>query len=505
MKQIIYDIIDNIDNYNKSSTNENNSANSDITISPPLSTKGGSNNSNKDFLCKKILFNVEKNYNIFINNNENKNLNNINKNNNNKKKLFISKKRKRIFSILKIQRKNNESTKNIIKKINIFKQNFPKHKENNKNDEKIIIDILLDKNNNNKNNNNNIKLPNNNEPINKNNNKTCNDNINKNINIDNKDKEENKETNKEDNKKTKKKKNRDMSEKELQLMYEQKFLENINKNYSDEDYEKDMKECLNDKRMKFMKDNFPIMFQKDKFYLYSILPKKRQGTKDYFIEPNYFNKKIGENLYNYYDVLYNDFDISFGEKTKEINYNKNINLNNKTINKYNENICKNDLKENNENESDNIYINKENISMNISINNNKKIKIFNIFKTKKLLKNKNNIILKNNINIINNNLIIKEKNSLLPRKVWSLENNNINLKKFFDECIQIWPFDECCFIKEIGLEFLMKNNYNINFCLKKIDEFVYFMKKRAQELDFPIISQSIKTIKRYNLRKTNFN
>ena len=489
MKQIIYDIIDNIDNYlnyNKSSTNENNSANSDITISSPPSIKSTLNNSNKDLLNKKILFNVEKNYNIIINNNtENKNLNNININNYNninKKKLFISKKRKRIFSIQKIHKIANESAKNMVKKINIFKQNIPKPKENNANDKNIIIDILIDKNNTNKNNNN-IELPNNNEPINKNNNKT-----NKNINNDNKDKEENKVT--------KKKTSRDMSEKELQLMYEQKFLENINKNYSDEEYERDMKECLNDKRMKFMKENFPVMFKKDKFYLYSILPKRRQESNEYFIEPKYFNEKPGENLYNYYDILYNDIDISFKEKTEEINNNKNINENNKNINN-------NNLKNTNGNVNDNNNINNENMSMNIINNESKKIKIFNIFKTKKLLKNKNKIILENNIN--NNNLIINERNSLLPRKVWSLENKNINLKKFIDECIQIWPFDECCFIKEIGLEFLMKNNYNINFCLKKINEFVYFMKKRANELDFPIISQSIKTIKRYNLRKTNYN
>jgi hypothetical protein len=79
------------------------------------------------------------------------------------------------------------------------------------------------------------------------------------------------------------------------------------------------------------------------------------------------------------------------------------------------------------------------------------------------------------------------------------------VEKFFDDCIQIWPFDECCFVKEIALEFLMKNNYDMEICLKKKKEFVYFMKKRAEELDFPIISESIKTIKKYNLRKTNYN
>jgi hypothetical protein len=79
------------------------------------------------------------------------------------------------------------------------------------------------------------------------------------------------------------------------------------------------------------------------------------------------------------------------------------------------------------------------------------------------------------------------------------------VEKFFDDCIQIWPFDECCFVKEIALEFLMKNNYDMEKCLKKKKEFVYFMKKRAEELDFPIISESIKTVKKYNLRKTNYN
>ena len=76
---------------------------------------------------------------------------------------------------------------------------------------------------------------------------------------------------------------------------------------------------------------------------------------------------------------------------------------------------------------------------------------------------------------------------------------------FFEECSQIWPYDECCFTKEIALEFLMQNNYSIKYCLENIKEFVFFMKKRAKELDFPIISESVKTIKKYHLRKTNYN
>ena len=142
-------------------------------------------------------------------------------------------------------------------------------------------------------------------------------------------------------------------------------------------------------------------------------------------------------------------------------------------------------------------------------------KIFNIFKTKKKI-NKNSI--KNNKEnkiknkLINNdnknneiNLKIVNKYSLLPKKVWSLNNKKIDTNNFFDDCTKIWPFDECCFIKEIALEFLMRNNYSTDTCLDKINDFVYFMKKRAKELDFPIISENIKTIKNYNLRKTNFN
>ena len=320
-------------------------------------------------------------------------------------------------------------------------------------------------------------------------------------------------------------------------MYEQKFLENINKEYSDKDYERDMNECLNDKRLKFMKDNFPVMFHKDKYYLYSILPKKRQSSKEYFIESNYFENIKNENLYNYYDILYNDYDLSYTENSKDNNLNiinKKINnnfnyleKNNVLNNKYLNNEC---ININNENVSnDNIMINKTFNTSNINeineeinndnkcndsnyINNqNNKYKIFRIFKIKNKIKNKKNLIKDNKKytknKIENNNVDIKiiEKFSLFPKKVWSLNNNIINTDSFFDDCIQIWPFDECCFIKEIALEFLMKNNYSTSICLEKINEFVYFMKKRAKELDFPIISESIKTIKKYNLRKTNFN
>ena len=105
MQQIIYDIIDNCFAYNnKNNSIENNSANSDMTNTPPQSTKSTSCNSH--LVCqkenKKIFFNVLKNYKInIINNNENNNINNLNINNNNynNKNIFINKKRKRIFYI----------------------------------------------------------------------------------------------------------------------------------------------------------------------------------------------------------------------------------------------------------------------------------------------------------------------------------------------------------------------------------------------------------------------
>ena len=528
MKQIIYEIIDNCFNLYKNNITENNSANSDITITPPQSTKGGSNNNNMITHAeiknenKKILFNVLKNNNIsIIINNENNNINNINiKKNYNNKNIFISKKRKRVFSIQKIKKKNNRSTEKIFKKINTFKQNFQLPKlQKEKKDEKFVIDILINKNKNNNNNNNinkNIKkLNNNNISIDKNNNNKPNNNSN--INIIKEKKEENKDINKDknidedknkdnnnNNNSKRKKKNRASNEKELQMLYEQKFLENMNKEYPDNEYEKDMNECLNSKKMKFMKDNFPMMFQKDKFYLYNILPKKRLESKEYFIEPNYFNIIYNENLYNYYDLLYSDYNISFKYNYENFN-NDNIkeNINNNIINK---NILINNLYKNKILNFNKIYN-----FINNNKNKNNKIKIFNIVKIKKV--NKNNFILEKRNNKIkdkynlNNtsDLIIKEKFSYLPKKVWSLNNNKINVEKFFDDCIQIWPFDECCFIKEIALEYLMKNNYLINICLEKIKEFVYYMKKRASELDFPIISESIKTIKKYNLRKTNNN
>ena len=483
MQQIVYDIIERSIQNEHNNISENNSVHSDYTLTPPLSTKNGSNNSNKDsqkdiIPIKKKIFFIDYNY------------KNINLNNNQKKeKKFLEKKRKRFFLIKKIQKNKNETTLYKIPKIdkiifNDFKINkieenkvVENNTNNHRNKNKFFFNIFVNKDKKVLKNNLNIKQD---ENINnniiilkndnlKNNNKNNNNNQNiKDKNIENKNiikKEENQENKEKEvnNKGTeikKKKKSRYTTEKELQIAYEKKFLENINKKYSDKEYEEDMKQCLKDKKMKFMKDNFPIMFQKDKFYLYSILPKKRLSSKEYYIKPEFFDEnKFKAN----YETYYNSCEIIANNEIKDVKYSNN--------------------------------------------------KIFKITKTKKLNKNNNLINDKNinnqiNDNIINdeNNLIKKETSFSEPRKVWSKKNGKeINIDNFFDDCIQIWPFDECCFVKEIALEFLMQKNYSIRDCLDDIKEFIIFMKQRAKELDFPIISESVKTIKKYHLRKTNFN
>ena len=479
MQQLVYDIIErsipNVPNNN----NENNSVHSDITITPPISTKNGSNNSCKEsqkdiqYIRKKIFF-------IDYNNN-----NKINIKNNKKEKKFLEKKRKRFFLIKKIQKKKVETAAKTLPKINkIIFNNFKlekvEEKKNLDNNTKIpsknhnyFINVLVNKDKNFFNNNNIINIKQD-ENLNNNIKIFKNDNIKNSNKIfilkeikENKEKnntppkEENKlketDTNNINNKKPnefrrKKKKSNYTTEKELQIAYEKKFLENINKNYSDKEYEEDIKQCLKDKKKKFMKENFPIMFQKDKFYLYSILPKKRLASKEYYIEPEFFDKN---KIINNFDTYVTNNELISNEQKKDLNY-----------------------------------------------SNNNKNKIFKISKIKK--NNKND----NLLNLANEEIDdeIKERFDLEPKKVWSLKKDiKINIDDFFEDCTQIWPFDECCFVKEIALEFLMKNNYSIKYCFDNIKEFIFFMKKRAKELDFPLISESVKTIKRYHLRKTNFN
>ena len=480
MQQLVYDIIERCIPTVPNNNNENNSVHSDITITPPISTKNGSNNSCKEsqkdiqVIKKKIFF-------IDYNNN-----NKINIKNNKKEKKFLEKKRKRFFLIKKIQKKKVETAAKTLPKINkIIFNNFKlekvEEKKNLDNNTKIpsknhnyFINVLVNKDKNFFNNNNNIINIKQDENLNNNIKIFKNDNIkNSNKIFINKEIKENKEKNntspKEENKlketdtnninnkkpnefRRKKKKSNYTTEKELQIAYEKKFLENINKNYSDKEYEEDIKQCLKDKKKKFMKENFPIMFQKDKFYLYSILPKKRLASKEYYIEPEFFDKN---KIINNFDTYVTNNELISNEQKKDLNY-----------------------------------------------SNNNKNKIFKISKIKK--NNKND----NLLNLANEEIDdeIKERFDLEPKKVWSLKKDiKINIDDFFEDCTQIWPFDECCFVKEIALEFLMKNNYSIKYCFDNIKEFIFFMKKRAKELDFPLISESVKTIKRYHLRKTNFN
>ena len=104
-------------------------------------------------------------------------------------------------------------------------------------------------------------------------------------------------------------------------------------------------------------------------------------------------------------------------------------------------------------------------------------------------------------------LKFKKLYNTLPKQVWSMpdEEKELDVDLFYDDCIQIWPFDECTFVKEIALEFLMKNDYSTDVCLKRLKSFVSFMKKRADELNISILNKNEKTVKNYSLRKTKNN
>jgi hypothetical protein len=104
-------------------------------------------------------------------------------------------------------------------------------------------------------------------------------------------------------------------------------------------------------------------------------------------------------------------------------------------------------------------------------------------------------------------LKFKKIYDVLPKHIWSMpeEDKELDVELFFEDCIQMWPFTECRFIKEIALEFLMMNNYSTDICFKREKDFVSFMKKRAKELDFSLVNKNEKTVKNYSLRKTKNN
>ena len=91
-------------------------------------------------------------------------------------------------------------------------------------------------------------------------------------------------------------------------------------------------------------------------------------------------------------------------------------------------------------------------------------------------------------------------NGAIPKLIWSVPNKEINYNEFYEKCIQIWPFDKCRFIKEFSLEFLMKNNYDIDLCLVKLTEFVQFMQRKIIEHNIPLVQTDAKIKKNYNLR-----
>ena len=229
--------------------------------------------------------------------------------------------------------------------------------------------------------------------------------------------------------------------KELIAQNELNIIEQVNKEYSDIEYQKDLKKFSSDEKSEFMKKNFPIMYRKDKYYIYTILLRRRRKETKHFLYPEDLLKIRQHNNELQYQNLYNDIEI------------------------FDENKKKNEM----------------------------------IIESKGLENLKNDVLKKSA-----KEDIYKKVYKTIPRKVWSHaeKNDDLDIEKFFDDCVQIWPFDECNFIKEIALEYLMKKKYDAKSCLGGLNDFVEFTKKRAVELDFAIQSDNVKTVKKYNLRKT---
>lgn len=329
------------------------------------------------------------------------------------------------------------------------------------------------------------------------------------------------------------KKKSKIDEKELIINAEKVFMEKLNKEYSDEDYNKDLAINLKEKRAQFMKENFPIMFRKDKYYFYTVLLKKRRTEPMNFINPNTLSEDIQESrkrqtLYLNEDIEYSDNGIS--EISCE---NKNQTIKNKIIPTHKK-FCKNQNYQINNNSyhlANSDIIPPINQAINKCKTEVEKIKI-NLTEPKQPIKEKNkkysiglsdtsqsdhdakNLEINHIIDDFeeqnqNNKQSIKFKKTynLLPRHIWSFpkDKDDLNIEMFFDDCIQIWPFNECIFVKEIALEFLMKNNYSTTICLNRIKDFISFMKKRAEELNISIINKNEKTVKKYSLRNIKNN
>ena len=335
-----------------------------------------------------------------------------------------------------------------------------------------------------------------------------------------KDNKEQKETNTNSKKKIK------IDEKELIANAEKKFMEKLNKEYPDEQYNKDLEINLKEKKVQFMKENFPIMYRKDKYYLYTILLKRRRTQPVNFIQPNTLSQDILESkkhqtLYSNEELSKSEQSLSENSENEKTQQNKNI-TNKKNISPNTKSQIKNVT--NHQNHIDISSINPFNNNSNKTKKEMEEIKqgltekmqpikelnkkygpgLSDTSQSEHDAKNSeiNHII--DDIEEQNKSIKFKKTYNLLPRQIWSLpkDKNELDIEMFYDDCIQIWPFAECIFVKEIALEFLMKNNYSTTTCLKRLKDFVSFMKKRAEELNMSIINKNEKTVKKYSLRNT---
>ena len=296
-----------------------------------------------------------------------------------------------------------------------------------------------------------------------------------------------------ENNKTEKKKSR-ISEKERIANEEKEFMDKLNQEYSDEQYNKDMEQILKEKKSQFMQKNFPIMFRKDKYYLYNILLNKRRQQPIHFINPKSLSNSLQES--KKLQTLYLNEEPEKLEINSSENYEEDKNM-------------KNNQKINSENNTEEEQMNL--IKKNLTEKEDKKI-----LSTQKINNKKVNGVMSDTSPSETNQIFYDDKISelkfkklynTLPKQVWSMPNEEkeLDVDLFYDDCIQIWPFDECTFVKEIALEFLMKNDYSTEICLKRLKNFVSFMKKRADELNISILNKNEKTVKNYSLRKTKNN
>ena len=296
-----------------------------------------------------------------------------------------------------------------------------------------------------------------------------------------------------ENNKTEKKKSR-ISEKERIANEEKEFMDKLNQEYSDEQYNKDMEQILKEKKSQFMQKNFPIMFRKDKYYLYNILLNKRRQQPIHFINPKSLSNSLQES--KKLQTLYLNEEPEKLEINNSENYEEDKNM-------------KNNQKINSENNTEEEQMNL--IKKNLTEKEDKKI-----LSTQKINNKKVNGVMSDTSPSETNQIFYDDKISelkfkklynTLPKQVWSMpdEEKELDVDLFYDDCIQIWPFDECTFVKEIALEFLMKSDYSTEICLKRLKNFVSFMKKRADELNISILNKNEKTVKNYSLRKTKNN